>query len=78
MRLPADLTNVALAKLQELIDLPSLPHDDPNAAYLHKVKRKARRILHAHYDPGGPYEAFSPTQDDGKSKKRRRRRDPSR
>ena len=77
MRLPAGLTNVALAKLHELIDLPSVPHDDPQAAQLQEVKRKARRILRL-WNAGGPYEAFSPTQDDGKSKKRRRRRDPSR
>jgi hypothetical protein len=64
MRVSAELTKVALAKLRELIDLPSLPHDDPNAASLREVKRKGRltlRLWNAHYGASGPHEALRRT-----------------
>jgi hypothetical protein len=66
-RLLPPVTRLALARLHELIALPLLPHDDPNSADLAEVKRKARITLlkwNAHYGPGGPYEALSPTRED--------------
>jgi hypothetical protein len=80
-RLLPPLTQRALIKLHELIALPLPQRDDPNAAGLAEVKRKARITLlkwNAHYGPGGPYEARRPAQDDGKGKKGGRRRDPCR
>ena len=61
-RLP-ELVRLALKKAQEILDLPDLPADDPNATARQESKRNVRiqmLLWDAHYGPGGPLEQFKP------------------
>jgi hypothetical protein len=58
---------LALKRLQEIIDILSLPPDNPSAAALQEIKHKAQTASlqwDAHYGTGDPHAGMGPKDDE--------------